>query len=185
MGLFVLGAGLYRQTATWAPPCQASRVWRFRLWGPAQSILTFLSIISTSTYIVSSIHLFSPPSHHMFESASSFGPKSKESQLSAEFSIFLQTAVGPVMGLQTRAGTRVWVGRVRVRVDSKSPTENPHPWPGFGGFSQALGSPSHLHTTTDTTTRPGHEPEHNDAEGGRWGGGVKDEGGDGPSCSSP
>ena len=25
--------------------------------------------------------------------------------------------VGPVTGLQTRAGTRVWVGRVRVRVD--------------------------------------------------------------------
>ena len=42
--------------------------------------------------------------------------------------------VGPVTGLQTRAGTRVWVGRVRVRVTPKVPAENPHPWPGCGGF---------------------------------------------------
>jgi len=44
---------------------------------------------------------------------------------------------------------------------------------------------SHLHTTTDITTCPGHEPKHNDAEVGRWGGGEKDEGGDGLSCPSP
>jgi len=42
--------------------------------------------------------------------------------------------------------------------------------------------PSHLHMTTNTTTCPGHKPEHNNTEVGRWGGGEKDEGGDGPSC---
>jgi len=42
--------------------------------------------------------------------------------------------VGHVMGLQTHMDVWVWVARVRVRVDLESPTGNPHPWPGYGGF---------------------------------------------------
>ncbi len=42
--------------------------------------------------------------------------------------------LGFVTGLQTRAGGRVRVGRVQVRVEWKSPAPNPYPCPGFGGF---------------------------------------------------
>jgi hypothetical protein len=39
-----------------------------------------------------------------------------------------------VTGLQTRAGTRVWVRRVWVRVCCKVPVQNPYPCSGYGGF---------------------------------------------------
>jgi len=64
-------------------------------------------------------------------------------------------SLGPV------TGTWVWVGRVQVRVNSKSPAKNPHPGPRFG---------------TDATTHQGHKnmsPEHNDAEVERGGGDEK------------
>jgi len=41
-----------------------------------------------------------------------------------------------IMGLQTRAGTQVWVGQVWVRVQCEVPIRNPHPCNRFGGFSQ-------------------------------------------------
>ena len=37
-------------------------------------------------------------------------------------------------GLQTHAGTRVWVRQVWVRVKFEVPAQNPHPRGGFGGF---------------------------------------------------
>ena len=40
-------------------------------------------------------------------------------------------------------GTWVWVGQVQV--DSKSPAENPHSWPGFGRFFQASRSQNITH----------------------------------------
>ena len=39
-------------------------------------------------------------------------------------------------------GTWVWVGQVQV--DSKSPAENPHSWPGFGRFFHHPLPPPHL-----------------------------------------
>ena len=42
--------------------------------------------------------------------------------------------VGFVTGLRTRAGTRVWVGRVQLRVALELPTVNPYPRGGFSGF---------------------------------------------------
>jgi hypothetical protein len=38
------------------------------------------------------------------------------------------------MGLRTRAGTRVWVGRVRVRVGFEVPAQTHTRGNGFGGF---------------------------------------------------
>jgi len=46
----------------------------------------------------------------------------------------LHSGLGFVTGLRTRAGGRVRVGRVRVRVERKSPAPNPYLCPGFGGF---------------------------------------------------
>ena len=46
----------------------------------------------------------------------------------------LQLCIVHVTGLQTRAGTRVWVRRVQVRVVFEVPAQNPHPCDGFGGF---------------------------------------------------
>ena len=43
-------------------------------------------------------------------------------------------SLGFVTGLRTRAGTRVWVGRVRVWVPLGVPAVNPHPRGGFSGF---------------------------------------------------
>ena len=81
-------------------------------------------------------------------------------------------------------------GTGRLKVTHRKPTPVARVWRVFPGTRTSHASHitttlSHLHTTTDTTTRPGHEPEHNDMEVGRWGGGEKDEGGDGPSCPSP
>ena len=46
----------------------------------------------------------------------------------------LTKSLGFIMGLRTRVGKRVQVGWVQVWVTPKSPTENPHPRGGFGGF---------------------------------------------------
>ena len=45
--------------------------------------------------------------------------------------------------MQIHIGTQVWVGQVQVQVSSKSPTEIPHPWPGFSRFFQAPDQQSH------------------------------------------
>jgi len=100
------------------------------------------------------------------------------------------SAVGPV------TGTRVWLDGYGYRSTQSHPPKTHTRGPGLAGFprhsdhqtshaSHITTILSHLHMTTDTTTHPGHEPEHNDAEVGRWGGGKKDEGGDGLSCPSP
>src|SRR6266571_8139463 len=74
-----------------------------------------------------------------------------------------------------------WVPRYgwdRYRFQSHPPKIHTHVL-GLAGFSRhsdhqtshvshITTTLSNLHTTTDTTTHPGHEPEHNNAEVGRW-----------------
>jgi len=94
--------------------------------------------------------------------------------------------------------TWVWVGQIQI--DSKSPTKNPHPWPGFGGFFWVPDYQSHLPTshpptittTTDATICPEQNmsPEH---DNGKVGGDEKcrtqallsNEDGNGPSSLFP
>ena len=80
------------------------------------------------------------------------------------------------------------MGTGQLKVTHQKPTPMARVWRVFPGTQITKRHMCHIslsYHTTDTTRHPGHEPKHNNMEVGRWGGGEKDEGGDGLSCPSP